>query len=60
MSDKPRIDRVVTTYYRKGKCKCGKVAERARTFQGPTLERCQEQADEWMQEPIRHRRCEGT
>lgn len=55
----PKIDVVVATYYRHGKCeRCSKHAEREKTFRGPTLARCQEQADEWIKGPMLHRRCE--
>lgn len=56
----PKIDVVTGTFYRKGKCgACGKHAERTKSFRGPTLARCQEQADEWVKTPLRHKRCEG-
>lgn len=54
-----KIDAVVATYYRKGKCeRCGKHAERERTFRGATLEECNEQANAWANSTLFHRRCE--
>ena len=55
---KPRVDVVTGTYYRKGKCVCGRQAERERTFVGPSLEDISRQADEWTSRPIRHKKCE--
>lgn len=59
MNDKPRVDRVLGTYFRKGKCqRCTGSVERTKTFEGLTLADCQTQADVWAQTPLRHKRCE--
>lgn len=57
--NKPRIDKITGTYYRRDKCVCGKTAEREKSFSGPDMDSVAAQAREWEKAPIRHKRCEG-
>lgn len=54
------VNQVSGEYFRKGKCAaCGKSGvERTKTFSGATLEECNEAAEAWARQPLKHKRCE--
>lgn len=57
---KPRVDAVIGTFYRKGKCEvCGKHVERERSFRGTTYADMEQQGAAWGATPLVHKRCES-
>jgi len=61
VTDKPRVDRVTGSFFKRGRCKaCGKFAHRARSFSAPTYEAMMAKSEAWDQEPLLHKKCEET
>lgn len=59
MDEKPRVDKVSGEFFRKGRCeRCGKQAERIRTFSAPTFDQVEAAGKAWGETPLLHKRCE--